>query len=347
VKGKDPRSDLAIIKIDGKQLPVAALGDSSQLKTGQWVVALGNPLGLSGVGITAQATGASDPTLSVGVVSALHRQLPRMSRMDRDYSDLIQTDATINPGNSGGPLANLNGEVIGVNVAIIVGPGNAYGFAIPINKAKGILETLKEGSKVIYGWLGIQIQDITQDVADYYGLSDREGVLVYQVLPESPAAAAGLKDGDIVKTYNGHPIRHSRELIDLVSATKAGQKVAITLLREGKPQTVQVEIGERPLEAEGEGGEATEAWRGLRVSTLTPESAERLSVPAGTTGVLVTEVDEGSLAEQAGLRPGDIINEVNRARIETIADYQKAIAQIKGNALVRTNRGYVVIKAGG
>jgi serine protease Do len=345
VKGKDPRSDLAVIKIDAKKLPVATLGNSDTVRTGQWAAALGNPLGLAMLGGSAQALG-SEPTLSVGVISAVHRQLPRTSRSDRDYSDLIQTDATINPGNSGGPLTNLQGEVVGINVAIISGPGNAYGFAIPINKAKNILESLIEGRKIVYGWLGIQIQDITQDVAEYYGLAEREGVLVYQVLSESPASRAGLKDGDIVKSFDGAAIRHSRELIDRVSVTKAGKRVAMEILREGKRQTLLVEIGERPLDVEAAGAGATEAWRGLQVSAATPELLERYGLSAGAAGVVVAEVEDGSPAAQAGLRPGDLINEVNRIRIENLSDYRAAIAQVKGNALVRTNRGYVVIKSG-
>jgi serine protease Do len=308
-------------------------------------VALGNPLGLAAVGSSPHIFGA-EPTLSVGVVSATRRQLPRMSRYDRDYSDLIQTDATINPGNSGGPLVNLRGEVIGINVAIIAGPGNAYGFAIPVNKAKGVLDALIEGRKVVYGWLGIQIQDITDDVAEYYGLSEREGVLVYQVLPESPASATGLKDGDIIKAFDGQRIHHSRELIDRVSATKAGRRAAVEILRDGRPQTLQVEIGERPLDLEVAGADATESWRGLKVGGLSPEQLEQLNLPSGTTGVVVVEVEEDSPAEQAGLRPSDIINEINRLRIESLTDYRNAIAQVKGKALVRTNRGYVVIKAG-
>ncbi len=349
VKGKDTRSDLAVVKVDAKKLTAAALGDSTPVKTGQWAIALGNPFGLMGSGPSARALGA-EPTLTVGVISALNRQLPRTTRYDRDYSELIQTDAAINPGNSGGPLINLQGEVIGINVAILTSSRGfeGVGFAIPVNKAKSILSSLIEGRKVIYGWLGIQIQDITDDVAEYYGLTDREGVLVYQVLPESPASKAGMKDGDIIKSYDGQAIHHSRELIDRVSNTKAGKRSAIEILRDGKRQAFQVDIGERPVEAEGEGGGApTEAWRGLQVSALTPELAERSNLPADTSGVLIVQVKEGSPAEQAGLRPGDVINEISRIRIENLGDYRKATAQVKGNALVRTNRGYVVIKAGG
>jgi len=350
VKGKDPRSDLAIIKIDpkGKKLIAALLGDSSTVKTGQWAVALGNPFGLMGVGPSARALGA-EPTLTVGVVSALNRQLPHVARYDRDYSELIQTDAAINPGNSGGPLLNIKGEVIGINVAILTSSRGfeGVGFAIPVNKAKNILDALVEGRKVVYGWLGIQIQDITEDVAQYYGLAEHEGVLVYQVLPDGPAATAGLKDGDILKAFNGQPIHHSRELIDRVSSTKTGQRASVDILRESKRLTLTIQIGERPAGSEleqGAGGTA-EAWRGMKVASLSPENADRLHLSAGTIGVVVADVENGSPAEQAGLHAGDVINEINRVRIEHLGDYRKAIEQAKGNVLVRTNRGYVVIRA--
>ena len=348
LKGKDPRSDLAIIKVDAKKLPVAKLGDSSTVRTGQWAVALGNPFGLIGTGPSVRAMGA-EPTLTVGVVSALNRQLPRASRADRDYAGLIQTDAAINPGNSGGPLLNLQGEVIGINVAILTSSRGfeGIGFAIPINKAKGVLDELIEGKKVVYGWLGIQIQDITDDVAEYYGLTERDGVLVYQVLPESPASRAGMKDGDIVKALDGQAVHHSRALIDQVGGMKAGRRVSLGILRDGKSQTLQVEIGERPLDVDATGGTAAEAWRGLRVGNLSPQQAEQFNVPAGTTGVVVLEVAPNSPADQAGLREGDVINEINRVRIENLNDYRNAIAQVKGNALARTSRGYVVIKSGG
>jgi len=345
VKGKDARSDLAVITIDAKKLSAAKLGDSSTVQTGQWAVALGNPFGLVATGASARALGA-EPTLTVGVISALNRQLPRISRYDRDYSDLIQTDAAINPGNSGGPLINLHGEVIGINVAILTSSRGfeGVGFAIPINKAKSILDTLIEGKQVIYGWLGIQIQDITDDVAEYYGLAERDGVLVYQVLPDSPASTAGLKDGDIIKTFDGQPIHHSRELIERVSNTKAGRKAPVELLRDGKRQTIQVQIGERPVDSEGIAAGSSEGWRGLQVAELTAEAASQFSLPTGLIGVLVVDVEEGSLADEAGVRPGDVINEINRAKIESLNDYRKATAQVKNKALVRTNRGYVVIK---
>jgi len=349
VKGKDPRSDLAVVKIDAKKLTAASLGDSGTVKTGQWAVALGNPFGLMASGPSARALGA-EPTLTVGVISALNRQLPRMSRADRDYAELIQTDAAINPGNSGGPLLNLQGEVIGINVAILSSSRGfeGIGFAIPINKAKNVLDALIEGKKVVYGWLGVQIQDITDDVAEYYKLAQREGVLVYQVLPDSPASKAGLKEGDLIKGFDGQPIRQSREIIDRVSNTRAGKRTSVEILRDGKSQTLQVEIGERPSDIEAaSAGAPTEHWRGIQVAPTTPENLSRLNLPLGTGGVVVVEVAEGSPAEQAGVRAGDVINQINRTPIENVNDFRTAIAQMQGNVLVRTNRGYVVIKAQG
>ncbi|MBI4597209.1 MAG: Do family serine endopeptidase [Candidatus Omnitrophica bacterium] len=346
VKGKDPRSDLAVIKIDAKNLPVAKLGDSSIVRTGQWAIALGNPFGLMGAGPASRVIG-SEPTLTVGVVSALNRQLPRTTRFDRDYSDLFQTDAAINPGNSGGPLLNIQGEVIGINVAILTSSrgSEGIGFAIPINKAKNVLDALIEGKKVAYGWLGIQIQDITDDVADYYRLTDRNGVLVYSVLRESPAIKAGLRDGDIIKAIDGQAIRYSRELIDRVSHAKPGQKMILDLLRDGAAQKLTVEIGERSDLEPGSAATSETAWRGLQVSNLTPEQAERFTMPSDTTGVLVVDVEQNSPAEQAGLRPGDVINQVGKLPIANVNDYRAAIAQEKGDTLVRTTRGYFVIKA--
>jgi serine protease Do len=191
-------------------------------------------------------------------------------------------------------------------------------------------------------------------VAEDYRLGERKGVLVYQVLPDSPASKAGVKDGDIVAAFDGQPIQHSRQLIDLVSGTKAGRRITLEILREGKSQTLEVEIGARPVDVDlAEAGRSGEAWRGLKVGPLAPEQLERLGLEAGTTGVLIVEVASGSPAEQAGLHEGDVINEIKGAikgqvasvRIESVGDFNKVTAELKGNALVRTNRGYVVIKA--
>ena len=351
VKGKDPRSDLAVIQIDAKKLTAATLGNSDALKAGQWAVAIGYPFGaIEKRGALPRPLLGPEPTITVGIVSAVHRVIPGFSRGERGYGDLVQTDADINRGNSGGPLVNLAGEVIGINVAVVTDPGTfgKAGFAIPINKAKRILDALIEGRKIVYGWLGIQIQDIDEEIAEYYGIKDREGVLVYQVLPDSPASKAGLRDGDIIKSYHGQPVHYSRELVDQVTGAKAGQRVSLDILREGKRQTVPVEIGERPTDGELDGTSASsEVWRGVHVAALTPETLDRLNVPPGTTGVVVSEVEPNSPADRAGLHPGDVISEINRTRIETLADYHRLIAQVKGNALVKTNRGYVVIKSEG
>ena len=347
VKGKDVRSDLAIIKIDGGQrLPVARLGDSDHLKAGQWAIALGNPFGM--VGPSGSEALGSEPTLTVGVVSALQRRLPRMARSDRDYSGLIQTDAAINPGNSGGPLLNLDGEVIGINVAILTSSRGfeGVGFAIPINRAKAVIGDLIEGRRILYGWLGIQIQDITPDVAEYYGLTDREGVLVYQVLDGSPAKLAGMQDGDIVKTFDGAPVKQARELVDIVGRSKVGRKASLEFLREGKRQTVEVEIGERPSEGEVATSSTGDLWRGVQVSEVTPELAERFGVDASAGGVVITEIAPDSPAVQAKLQAGDVINEINRIPVRSMTDYRQITAKVQGNALVRTQRGYIVVKAG-
>lgn len=348
IKGKDQRSDLAVVKIDAKELPVAMLGDSDTISTGQWAIALGNPFGLIGYGSPNQALGA-EPTLTVGVISALHRRLPQVSRADRDYADLVQTDAAINPGNSGGPLLNLQGQIIGINVAILSSSRGfeGVGFAIPVNKAKAILEALIEGRKVLYGWLGIQIQDITPDVAEYYGLSDRQGVLVYQVLPESPAQQGGMKDGDIIKAFDGRPVTNTRELVEIVGKSKVGRKVPVEVWREGKRAMLNhVEVGERPSEGEEGRGPSAESWRGVRVAELNASLAERFGLEETASGVIVVEVEPNSPASEAHLQPGDVINEINRMRVASLGDYRNAIATVKGNALVRTSRGYVVVKAG-
>ena len=347
IRGKDARSDLAVIKIDAKQLLAATLGDSDTVQTGQWAIALGNPFGLMGSGPSVQTVG-TEPTLTVGVISALDRTLPRRSRSNRDYTGLIQTDAAINPGNSGGPLLGLRGDVIGINVAILTSSRGyeGIGFAIPINKAKRILSDLIEGREIVYGWLGVRIQDVTEEVAEYYGLPDTTGVLVFEVLSDSPAKGGGMQDGDIIKAFEGEPIMHSRELVERVSRTEAGRNIRLDVLRDGKQKKMTITIGKRPKDVEMAGSPgAAEAWRGLTVGRITPEVAQQFGLSGMRKGVIVTEVESDSPAEAAGLRPGDQINEINRANVSSLDDYHKAIAQAKGNVLVRTTRGYFVIKA--
>jgi len=239
VIGQDARSDLAVIKIDAKNLPSAKLGDSDAVKTGQWAIAIGNPFGIF--------EDNPVPTMTVGIVSALHRKLPGTQIGGRHYGDLIQTDAAIYVGNSGGPLLNLKGEVIGINAAIISpsGANAGIGFAIPINRAREIIEDLKEGKEIKYGWLGVMIQPVTKDLAAEFRLPDASGALVVTVMQGSPAAAAGVRTGDVIRECDGRVIRDPDGLMDIVGRTPAGKPLTLKILRDGKEITVDVTVGRR------------------------------------------------------------------------------------------------------
>lgn len=335
IKGKDPRSDLAIININAKDLPAAKLGDSDSVKIGQWAIAIGNPFGF--------AVGSSEPTLTVGVISALNRSI-RVGE-GRDYTDLIQTDAAINPGNSGGPLVNLEGEIVGINVAIFSTTGGyqGVGFAIPVNRAKDILGDLIEGKKILYGWLGVNIQDITPELAQYFGLTEEEGVLVANVLKDSPAEKGGIKDGDVIRKFDGKKTKDTKQLIKMVTGTKVGSVVELEVIRDKQPKTLKIKIGERPGEI-SKVEKAAETWRGLQVSGITESIANRFRIEEKE-GVIVIDVESDSPAYLAGIRPGDIITKINDFEIKNREDYDKAISKVVGDALVRTQRGFVVIKA--
>src|SRR3989338_3967658 len=245
VKGRDARSDLAIIKINAKNLPVANLGDSDNLKIGQWVVAIGNPFGF--------ALQNPEPTVTAGVISALHRSLGSILSRDKDYNDLIQTDAAINPGNSGGPLVNFNGEVVGINVAIFSTSGGyqGVGFAIPVNNAKRIISRLIEGKKIAYGWIGVTGQNLDDDLAKYLGLAEKNGVLISKVIENGPAQKAGIKESDVIKQFDNKAVNNVRELLNVVGKTEIGKKVKVVVVREKKELTLEVQIGERPQNLEG------------------------------------------------------------------------------------------------
>jgi serine protease Do len=341
VKGEDERSDLAIVKINARNLPVAVLGDSDNLRIGQWVVAIGNPFGF--------ALQNAEPTVTVGVIGALHRSLGRALSRERDYSDLIQTDAAINPGNSGGPLVNLKGEVVGINVAIFSTTGGyeGIGFAIPINNAKRIISRLIEGKKIIYGWLGITVQDLTQDMAQYFGLPDKNGVLVAKVVENSPAQKAGIKASDIIKQFDNKPINNTRELLNAVGKAAVGSSVKITVIRDKKELALAVEIGERPKDVEKASREisAPDRWRGLSVQDLTPDVVRSFNIQEKK-GVVVVEVEPDSPADDAGIIPGDVIIEINKAKIDNLSDYNRITQDLKGNVLLRTERGYFLVKTG-
>ncbi|MCM8790001.1 MAG: PDZ domain-containing protein, partial [Candidatus Omnitrophica bacterium] len=321
-----------------RNLPVAKLGDSENLKIGQWVIAIGNPFGIY--------LQNPEPTVTAGVISALHRTLGRIST-DRDYNDLIQTDAAINPGNSGGPLVNLRGEIIGINVAIFTTSGGyqGIGFAIPINNAKRILSKLIEGKKILYGWLGVTVQDLTDDLSQYFGLPDKRGVLVNKVLQNSPAQKAGMKEGDVIRSFDDRPINDVRELLNVVGASEVGRKVKVVVIRDRKEVSLQVEIGERPqdLEEKLETVISAGTWRGIEVEEITSDYARRFGLEEEQ-GVIVVNVEPNSQADTAGLGVGDVILEINHKPVVNLSDYRKVTGGLKGNALVRTTRGYFLIK---
>ncbi len=340
IKGKDSRSDLAIIKINASNLPVAVLGDSSALKIGEWIVAIGNPFGF--------ALDNPEPTVTVGVVSALHRSLGRSISQSRDYSDLIQTDAAINPGNSGGPLVNLKGEIVGINVAIFSTSGGyqGIGFAIPVNNAKRIISRLIEGKKIIYGWLGVTVQDLTDDMAKHIGLSEKSGALVVNTLEDGPAQKAGIKEGDVIKKFNNIQVKNVKDLINIVSMTDVSKKAGVLLVRDKKELNLSVLVGERPQDL-GEDvaikEEKTGSWRGLKVENLSSDSALRFRIK-GKEGVIVVDVEPSSPADEAGIIPGDVILWINKHPISNTSDYKKITNALKGDALLKTSRGYFLIK---
>ncbi|MEK6728268.1 MAG: Do family serine endopeptidase, partial [Candidatus Omnitrophota bacterium] len=339
VKGRDQRSDLAIIKINAQNLPSATFGDSDSLRIGQWVVAIGNPFGF--------AMHSPEPTVTVGVISALHRSLGSMLSREKDYNDLIQTDAAINPGNSGGPLVNLNGEVVGINVAIFSTSGGyqGVGFAIPVNSAKRIISRLIEGKKISYGWIGVTVQNLTEDLVKYLGLHDKNGVLVSKVIEGGPAQKGGFKESDVIRQFDNKAVNNVRELLNVVAKTEIGKKAKVALVREKKELTLEVQIGERPQNPEGEEGIPTVSgnWRGIEVEDITAENSRGFRVEEKK-GVIVTNLDQGSAADDANLNPGDVILEINKQPIKNTTDYEKMTRGLKGDALVKTSRGYFVIK---
>jgi serine protease Do len=316
VKGSDEKFDLALIKIESKvALPAVKLGDSDAIEVGEWVLAIGNPFGLA-------------ETVTAGIVSAKGRVIG-----SGQYDDFIQTDASINPGNSGGPLFNVNGEVIGINSAIISG-GQGIGFATPVNMAKSILEQLKGGEKVTRGWLGVMIQPVTPNLAKSFGLADEKGALISEVVTDSPAAKSGLKPGDIIRTFDGKKIQEMNDLPRLVALTPVGKKLKLTYLREGKEVEATVVI-ERLREGDnGTMVDAGGAAMGMKVQELTGELAKRLRSQE-TSGVVVTWLDDDGPAAAAGILLNDIIKEVNGHKIATLDDYTEALAAHKKGDFVR------------
>jgi serine protease Do len=312
VVGTDEKTDLAVVKIDVPDLVPAELGDSDKVEVGEWVLAIGSPFGL-------------DQTVTAGIISAKKRADVGIT----DYEDFMQTDAAINPGNSGGPLVDLHGKVIGINTAIASENGGnmGVGFAIPSNMARTVMESIIKEGRVERGWLGAGIQDLSEELAQSFGFEGKEGVLIGEVLPDTPAEQSGLRAGDIVVKYNGKAVSTASEFRNKVAATPANTEVELLVFRDGKTETLKATIGrlEGQVAALRNTRPSAAPGLGLTVKTLTPEIAEELGLDRRQTGAVVTDVASGSLADKAGIRVEDVITSVAGAAINTDADFRDAV----------------------
>ncbi|MGE5301529.1 MAG: DegQ family serine endoprotease [Acidobacteriota bacterium] len=332
VIGADPKTDVAVVKIDARDLPTIRWGDSDRLQVGEFVLAIGNPFGLS-------------HTVTMGIISAVGRANVGIA----DYEDFIQTDAAINPGNSGGPLVNVRGELIGINTAIFSKSGGyqGIGFAVPANMVRLVMDQLEQKGKVTRGWLGVTIQELTPELSQEFGLENGEGALVGDVAKGSPADKAGIKRGDIISEYNGKKVKDVGNLRNMVAQSRVGAAVRIAILRGKKEYSFQVVIAELPRDGAdvipGNAPEdsSNEGLAGLSVMELTKEGARQLGLRREERGVVVVRVEPGSNAEDAGVRKGDVIQEIDRRKVETLADYEKIVAGIRQGetALLFMNRG--------
>lgn len=320
VIGTDPDSEVAVIKIDGEKLAYLEMANSDKLEVGEWVLAIGNPFGLS-------------HTVTAGIVSAKGRSGVGLTA----YEDFIQTDAAINPGNSGGPLIDLDGQVVGINTAIVAqgAPVNiGIGFAIPINMAKSVYTQLVDTGTVERGFLGIDMEELTPELAHAFGLKDTNGVAVREVIEGSAAAKAGIKHNDIIVEFQGQPVQSANELRNRVAMIKPGTDVEIVVLRDGKRNSFSVKLGERSKAIVSESGRSElQGKLGLTVQNLTDDIAQRLGYE-GMTGVVVTNVEQGSLADLAGITEGSLIREVNREPVKNTKDFEKALQETKDEAVM-------------
>jgi serine protease Do len=330
VIGRDDKTDLAVLKIAAKgALPVAPMGNSTDLKVGEWVVAIGNPFGLG-------------QTVTAGIVSAKGRVIGA-----GPYDDFIQTDAPINPGNSGGPLFNMQGEMVGINTAIVAS-GQGIGFAIPVDLAKPLIPQLVTTGEVTRGYLGVSIQSVTPELAKALKLEERQGALVSEVRPGSPAAKAGIRQGDVIVGFNGETVKDSHDLPTAVAKTPVGEQVTVTLRRDGKTQKMPVTVGKLPSEkgSSEESSQAAHSQWGLELQDMTSQMARQRGLTEAS-GVMVVGVQSGSPAERAGLQPGDIIREVNHQPVQSVQEMRDAITKADNQdallLLVKRDQGSVFV----
>src|SRR5262245_52265807 len=320
VVGRDPKTDLALLKVEASGLPTIALGDSSEIKVGEPVMAIGNPFGL-------------EQTVTTGIVSATGRVIGQ-----GPYDDFVQTDASINPGNSGGPLINARGQAIAINAAIFSQTGGSVGigFAIPSNQAKTVVAQLAETGRVSRSYLGVSIQPLTQDLAKGFGLSEAKGALVASVTEDSPAMKAGIKAGDVIVEYDGRKVGSSDELPKLVAVTPTGREVPVVVMRDGKTLRLQAKVAALEEPDQKVAGEAGEKGKlGVAVEPVTPANAKQLGLKDGSSGVVVRRVEDGSPAANAGIQPGDVILEVDRQPVKDVASLKSLVDKhAKGTPMV-------------
>jgi serine protease Do len=326
--GTDPKTDIAVLKIDATNLPTLPLGDSNQLQVGDLIFAIGDPFGVG-------------ETATMGIVSATGRGNLGIE----NYEDFIQTDAAINPGNSGGAMIDIHGNLVGINTAILshgAGGNEGVGFAIPVSMVKPVMDQIMTHGKVVRGYLGVHIQDVTPELATAFGLKQGGGVLIGDVSPDTPAARAGLKKGDVILQINGQPIDARNQLQVQIAQMAPGTPVKLQIWRNGATQNVSLNLGELPETAEKEGPGETSggALEGVEVQNLTPDISQELNLAPGTHGVVVTSVDQASPAAAAGLSRGDVIQEVNHKPISNTGEFQQALSGAdKQPVLLLVNHG--------
>jgi serine protease Do len=328
VVGTDPKTDIAVLKIDASNLKPITIGDSSKVEVGDTALAIGNPFGVG-------------QTVTMGIISATGRANLGIE----DYEDFIQTDAPINPGNSGGALINDRGELVGVNTAILShgsGGNEGIGFAVPVNLAHDVMDQILKSGKVVRAYMGILPQDMTPDMAKAFGEKEARGVVVGDVTPNSPAQAGGVLRGDIILEVDGKPVTDSNQLRMNISMKQPGVSVKLKVLRNGGEREMSLELAEMPAETakvESDGGDdSTKALQGVEVTNLTPQTAEQLGVPASTAGVVVADIDPASKIADSGLRKGDVIQEVNHQAVKNVSEFQSAVKKAGSDPLLLVNR---------